>query len=164
MAVRREMPRNFVERSLERGRSILLLDGLDEVSSEKDYESICAKINDAKQMWPGCRIVVTCRKAGWRGSLHPDFRMFVALPFESQQQHEFVHRWYAAILRYKVYATARTAAEVAAHASREANRLIALLRARGTPPRGSQQPARLEPDLPCSSSEEGSPSWQGGAV
>jgi hypothetical protein len=106
----------------------LLLDGLDEVADEEAYNSVAAKINDLRQLWPEARAVVTCRKAGWRGGLHDAFRAFTVLPLDSQQQYDFTHKWYGAILGYVAYGAQRSREDIESRAGREANKLLSLIR------------------------------------
>lgn len=90
---RQKMPRGFIERCVEEGRAILLLDGLDEVANEDMYEDVVRKINDFRLSYPDNHIVVTCRIAGWHRGL-PDFALYRAMPLDSRQQHTFISRWY----------------------------------------------------------------------
>lgn len=90
---RKKMPKRFIERCVEEGRAILLLDGLDEVTNEDVYEDVVRKINDFLLSYPDNRIVVTCRIAGWHRGL-PDFALYRAMPLDRQQQHTFISRWY----------------------------------------------------------------------
>jgi len=126
--VRKKMSKNFILRCLNRGHAILLLDGLDEVANQEAYNSIIEKVNDFIQLYPKNKIIITCRKAGWRGGLHPAFQVFSALPLDSQQQYEFVHKWYAAILQYTAHGTPTTEDNLRKRAEREANQLLTLLR------------------------------------
>jgi uncharacterized protein YpiB (UPF0302 family) len=43
---RKKMPQAFIERCIRKGRAILLLDGLDEVTEEEMYIDVVRKIND----------------------------------------------------------------------------------------------------------------------
>lgn len=45
LAIRRRMPRQFIERCFKRKQALLLLDGLDEVADEQMYKSVTRKIN-----------------------------------------------------------------------------------------------------------------------
>ena len=127
-AVRKKMPKNFIGRCLDRKRAILLLDGLDEVADEAAYKSAVQKVNDFVQLYPGNKVIVTCRYAGWRGGLHRDFQVFTVLPLDSQQQQDFIHKWYAAIYQYTAYGTPQTKSNIQKHAEEEANELLSLLR------------------------------------
>jgi hypothetical protein len=62
-----------VERALRDGRLRLLLDGLDEVSRDRQ-ERVVTLIRDFARSHPGCQLVVTCRDAVYHGQLSPEFR------------------------------------------------------------------------------------------
>jgi predicted NACHT family NTPase len=125
-AVHEQMSKNFIRRSVERGRAMLLLDGLDEVASEDVYRTVIKKINDFIQLYQHNKVVVTCRKVGWKGGLDA-FQVFTALPLDAQQQHDFVHKWYAAILQYTQFGQSIEGSEKN-KAEQEANKLLDLLR------------------------------------
>lgn len=91
---RKKMPPGFIERCIEKGRALLLLDGLDEVTNEEMYADVVRKINDFYLSYPENRVVVTCRIAGWRSGLNGEFVLYHALPLDRQQQHDFIARWY----------------------------------------------------------------------
>ncbi len=126
--VRKKMPKNFIGRCIEHKRAILLLDGLDEVADEDTYKSAVQKVNDFVLLYPGNEVVVTCRYAGWRGGLRQDFQVFSVLPLDSQQQQDFIHKWYAAIFQYAAYGSPQAKSELQKHAEEEANELLSLLR------------------------------------
>jgi hypothetical protein len=125
-AVHEQMSKNFIRRSVERGRAVLLLDGLDEVTSEDVYRTVIKKVNDFIQRYKDNKVVVTCRKVGWKGGLD-FFQVFTALPLDAQQQHDFVHKWYAAILEYTQFGRSIGGSEKN-EAEQEANKLLGLLR------------------------------------
>lgn len=125
-AVHEQMSKNFIRRSVERGRAVLLLDGLDEVANEDAYRVVVKKVNDFIQLYEKNTVIVTCRKVGWRGGLD-SFQVFTALPLDAQQQQHFVHKWYAAILQYTQHERSIEASERKG-AEHEANNLLGLLR------------------------------------
>jgi NACHT domain len=91
---RKKMPQGFIESCVQKGRALLLLDGLDEVANEEMYADVVRKINDFYHSYPENRIVVTCRIAGWHSGLRGPFALYHALPLDRQQQHDFIARWY----------------------------------------------------------------------
>ncbi len=91
---RKKMPQGFIESCVQKGRALLLLDGLDEVANEEMYADVVRKINDFYHSYPENRIVITCRIAGWHSGLHGPFALYHALPLDRQQQHDFIARWY----------------------------------------------------------------------
>jgi len=82
----------FVERLLEKGRILLILDGLDEIPvSAQEYWRITVKHFEAQ--FPKVRIVITCRS----GSLAVDFSDFQhleVLPFSRSETKTFVESWF----------------------------------------------------------------------
>jgi predicted ATPase len=132
-----DCPPGFFRQSLERGRCLVLLDGLDEVASESQYRAVVAKINSLVTTYPQNRYVVTCRNAGWRG--WPG--SFIALEiqdFRPADVERFVQGWYRAVLSERVWRNfsgtkeGRQAALERARqeAQGEADKLIAILKER----------------------------------
>ncbi|MFG0320140.1 MAG: SUMF1/EgtB/PvdO family nonheme iron enzyme [Planctomycetota bacterium JB042] len=82
-----------------RGRVLWLLDGLDEVADETLRGRVSAWIRDALRERPDDRFLVTCRFAGWKGDavLGPSFLSVEVRPLDSEQQIEFVERWYRTV-------------------------------------------------------------------
>jgi formylglycine-generating enzyme required for sulfatase activity len=80
---------------------VWLLDGLDEVGVEDRRELIQPAIESLCDVYPRCRVIVTCRgysytlakqKLAQRGRRFEELRV---LPFEPEQMHQFVRRYYA---------------------------------------------------------------------
>jgi energy-coupling factor transporter ATP-binding protein EcfA2 len=67
--LRKKMPPTFIERCVRKGRAILLLDGLDEVTDEEMYADVVRKINYIQLSYPENSVVVTSRIARWRSAL-----------------------------------------------------------------------------------------------
>ncbi|HUN31865.1 MAG TPA: NACHT domain-containing protein [Trebonia sp.] len=65
-------PKSFVDRAVRDGRLRLLLDGLDEVSKDRQ-QRVVTMIRDFARSNPACQIVVTCRDAVYYGQLTPEF-------------------------------------------------------------------------------------------
>ena len=63
---------------------------------------------------------------GWKGGLD-DFQIYTALPLDAQQQYDFVHKWYAAILQYTQFGQS-IQGDQKNKAEQEANKLLDLLR------------------------------------
>ncbi|OQY27780.1 MAG: hypothetical protein B6I38_09800 [Anaerolineaceae bacterium 4572_5.1] len=59
-------PEDFFEQQLDKGRCLVLLDGLDEVIDQKERDQAASKINRLVRDYPRNRYIVTCRAAGWR--------------------------------------------------------------------------------------------------
>jgi formylglycine-generating enzyme required for sulfatase activity len=83
-------------RLLERGNLLLLLDGLDEVADTSQREQVARWIDRGLAAHPTCRLVVTCRFAGYTPEVRLSER-FLELhlrPLNAEQAERFVHRWY----------------------------------------------------------------------
>ncbi|MBM4467086.1 MAG: NACHT domain-containing protein, partial [Chloroflexi bacterium] len=99
------LPRYFAERGLpdlsplfteelERGRCLLLLDGLDEVIGEEMRLEVARRVRDLVGRYPGNRYVVTSRIAGYRpGLLSDNFAHFTILPFSDEEMEKFARQW-----------------------------------------------------------------------
>jgi len=92
--------RPFLERRLEEGSVLLLLDGLDEVTvgsqeeAETVYHHTANEINRLVTRYPKCPIVVTSRRAGWKGLLVPAFRIMTVLDFAWEDIQNFINNWF----------------------------------------------------------------------
>ena len=128
--IREKIPKDFLKRCVKRQEAVILLDGLDEVANDDAYRAVVEKINDFIQIFPHNTVLVTCRKAGWRGGIQPEPPVFFTLPLDFQQQYEFVHKWYAAILQYVAYDTGVERHELRRKAEREADHLLSFVRAK----------------------------------
>jgi hypothetical protein len=94
----------FGERLLERGRVLLLFDGLDEVVDPSQRVDIVHWVQQVADAYPTCVAVVTCRFAGYgRQSgtgrsrevrLGERFLELHVRPLERAQTEEFVRNWY----------------------------------------------------------------------
>ena len=93
----RECPNGYMQRQLERGRCILLLDGLDEVIDEGTHRLAAQKINRLVTDFPRNRFIVTCRIAGWQGLLD-DFRVLEAEDLNRREVRRFVFGWHRAVI------------------------------------------------------------------
>lgn len=93
-------PRPFLESRLEEGAVLLLLDGLDEVTvaslrdAEAIYRRAANEINRLATRYPRCPIVVTSRRAGWKGLLAPTFRTMTVLDFTWEDIQRFIDNWF----------------------------------------------------------------------
>jgi predicted NACHT family NTPase len=92
--------RPYLEQQLLDGTAALLLDGLDEVvggatqtEAQATYKQVADEINRLATRFSQTPIVITCRKAGWRGGLK-QFQTLEVLDFSWEQIQEFVNRWF----------------------------------------------------------------------
>lgn len=91
-------PEDFLKAELDRGRCLVLLDGLDEVVDERQRKLAADKINDLLRTYPNNRYLVTCRTAGWQeGLLTGDLARLYVRDFDDGDIDRFVHAWYRAV-------------------------------------------------------------------
>ncbi len=93
------MPRGFGARLLDRGRLLLLFDGLDEVSNIEQRAQVARWVEKAVMAWPSCTPVVTCRFAGYGedARLNPQFLELHLRPLTREQSESFIRNWYRAV-------------------------------------------------------------------
>ena len=84
---------NFVNRGLEQGSLILMMDGLDEVNSQ-ERNRVIQEIKDISRKYSKCRLIVTCRKAVYNGELNDivDQTLEIA-EFDDRQIRQFMSSW-----------------------------------------------------------------------
>ena len=90
--------KGFGARLLERGRLLLLLDGLDEVADTEARAKVARWIENVASR-PSCVAVVTCRFAGYGGDaqLGPEFLELHLRPLTREQSEAFIRNWYLAV-------------------------------------------------------------------
>ena len=92
--------RSFVEECLDDGSALLLLDGLDETSvgsaeqADEAYRHTVGEINKLSTRFPKAPVIVTSRRAGWRGQLSPTFSVAEVLDFSANDVRQFVENWF----------------------------------------------------------------------
>ncbi|RME37049.1 MAG: NACHT domain-containing protein, partial [Thermoflexia bacterium] len=79
---------------LKEGRAILLLDGLDEVTSAEERRMVAQAVEALAATYPRCRFVVTSRIAGYDAApLGGDFARLTIAPFEREDIQRFARQW-----------------------------------------------------------------------
>lgn len=94
--------KNYFIRALKRGRCVVLLDGLDEVPSEREFKSVARAIQSAVVTFGENQFIVTSRLAGWRGGIGSDFDVFYVNDLVDRQVNLFIDTWYASVERNSV--------------------------------------------------------------
>ncbi len=123
-------PGGWWERQLERGRCLVLLDGLDEVARADDRLAVAEWIGRQVASHPDNHFVVTSRSYDLLGPLAVQADVLVARPFTAKQVKLFLDRWYLAAERHATGASGRTAGRAVQLRAREsADRLNSLLQA-----------------------------------
>ena len=120
------LSKRFIDRLLERGRLLLLLDGLDEVVGPDDHRRVARSIADGHRALPDAYFVVSSRYAGYAGAarLGLDFLELHLRPSSGAEVEAFVRRWYELVER----ATSEDEAQAAFLARRRADALLTGLR------------------------------------
>ena len=113
-------PAGFGKRLLDRGRLLLLLDGLDEVADPAQRARVARWIDEALQVHRSCRFVVTCRFAGYteKARLCEQFLEMHLRPLSFDQVEAFVRNWYR-IVETGLSKDARQAEVIAAERSQD---------------------------------------------
>jgi hypothetical protein len=123
-------PGGWWERQLERGRCLVMLDGLDEVARADDRLAVAEWIGRQVASHPDNHFVVTSRSYDLLGPLAVQADVLVARPFTAKQVQLFLDRWYLAAERHATGASGRTAGRAVQLRAREsADRLNSLLQA-----------------------------------
>jgi hypothetical protein len=126
-----ERASDCLDRHLNDGTCILLLDGLDEVSTESEFRAVVRTIEGLTARYRKTQFVVSSRIAGWRTGVGPDFRTQYVNDFSSEQTDSFIDTWYTAVERNAVIGSLRDegAAERKARQRRAEERAGALKQA-----------------------------------
>ncbi|MGH3938165.1 MAG: SUMF1/EgtB/PvdO family nonheme iron enzyme [Pseudonocardiaceae bacterium] len=93
-------PDDFVQRLWQRGRIVLLLDGLDEVGQSADRTAVVDYLRGQAQglRKRGIKVVLSCRSAAYAEAvkLGPRFHFVEVLPLDAVRTEHFVQRWFDA--------------------------------------------------------------------
>ncbi|NEX14061.1 MAG: hypothetical protein C1941_05130, partial [Prosthecochloris sp.] len=112
---------------LDSGISLVLLDGLDEVSNPEQRKEICRWIKQAQGTFDKARFVVTSRPTGYRQddgiTLDFDHQRVAVKNFSHSQQIQFLNNWYRAALLHEIRPEDLSEGEWEAQQSGEAEKL-----------------------------------------
>ncbi|MCP4674236.1 MAG: SUMF1/EgtB/PvdO family nonheme iron enzyme [Deltaproteobacteria bacterium] len=91
-----DLPEDFGRRLIERGRLLLLLDGLDEVIDAGMRAEVSRWIESARVTAPDSCFAVTCRYAGYTGEVRLDeqFLEMHLRPLDEDQASTFIYKWF----------------------------------------------------------------------
>jgi formylglycine-generating enzyme required for sulfatase activity len=95
------LPGDFGQRLCERGKLLLLFDGLDEVASAKERAKVARFIEDIHASAPDSHVLVSCRYAGYTSevALAHQFVELHLRPLDDEQMRTFVRNWYVQVER-----------------------------------------------------------------
>jgi hypothetical protein len=121
-------PRGWWERQLDRGRCVVLLDGLDEIAQADQRLAVADWVQRKITTHPDDHFVVTSRSFGLPAPLTAQADVLVVRPFTAEQVQLFIDRWSLAAERHATGAAGRTARRAVRLRAREsAARLSSLL-------------------------------------
>jgi len=96
-ALRTECPAGFFRKALESGRCLVLLDGMDEVSSDAERAEAARQIDRLVAAFPANHYVVTSRPAGYEGVSLSGFAVLRVRDFTDEDVEAFARRWALAV-------------------------------------------------------------------
>lgn len=91
--------KNYFASQLKKGRCVVLLDGLDEVPSNQEFEATTRAIQSMVAFYPRNKYIITSRIAGWRTGAGPGFQVSYVDDLSDAQIETFVETWYEAVER-----------------------------------------------------------------
>lgn len=94
----RTYPSGFFEHYLNKGKCVLLFDGLDEVLNEDEHVAAARMVETTAAVFPKCRVLVNSRLAGWRNLLGSQFVRFVIRDLSKKEISGLVRQWYLAVI------------------------------------------------------------------
>jgi predicted NACHT family NTPase len=124
----KDLPTGFFEHWLERGRALILLDGLDEVVDEAQRRKVAEQIETFLHQYQHNPAVITSRPAGYRWDFFnlDEFPHYTLESFDDKQVAAFIDHWYDSRLKDdKAQADRRKADLQKAFARNERIRLLA---------------------------------------
>jgi HEAT repeat protein len=97
----KELPTGFFEHWLERGRALILLDGLDEVVDEAQRRKVAEQIETFLHQYQDNPAVITSRPAGYRWDFFnlDEFPHYTLESFDDKQVATFIDHWYDSRLK-----------------------------------------------------------------
>lgn len=82
----------FTKAALEKGKLLILLDGLDEVPQDQEDRAI-EQIRTLVDRYHQNRFIASCRVAAYKGGF-PRFKDVAMAPFRDDQIEQFIHNWF----------------------------------------------------------------------
>ncbi|MCC6499298.1 MAG: SUMF1/EgtB/PvdO family nonheme iron enzyme [Anaerolineales bacterium] len=92
-----EIHYGYFEKRLERGKCIVLFDGLDEVLDEKDKEHAVRQIQMFARKYADNWMIVTSRPMGWSKQFFPDFDEYDIQDLSDDAVRKFIGDWYRVV-------------------------------------------------------------------
>ncbi|MEW2356968.1 NACHT domain-containing protein [Spirillospora sp. NPDC029432] len=120
-----KVPASWLRGRLDRGRCVVLMDGLDEVADERDRKRVVAWVRRQAERYPSNTYVVTSRPHGYLTNPIPSTDVLQVQRFTGAQISLFLHHWYYAV---ECRAQDRTGKQVRAAADGKTRDLVRRLR------------------------------------
>lgn len=120
-------PPGWLEQQLDRGRCLVLLDGLDEVANQDERHAVSRWVERQIASYDRNDFVLTSRPHGYAGAPVSGARVLAVQRLTEEQIHTFVHRWYRTTVRQH---RDEKDAELAERVRAQADDLLARLRDR----------------------------------
>ncbi len=89
-------PQGWFEEYLDRGKCLIMLDGLDEVANAEDRHKVVAWVDLQMRVYGDCPFILTSRPHGYRSNPLSGVLQLVVRPFNREQVERFVNNWYLA--------------------------------------------------------------------
>ncbi len=90
------IPKAWIERQLDKGRCLILLDGLDEVADPLQRRQVVSWVESQLATYPTTPTILTSRPFGYRNNPVEGVHLLEVLPFTWDQVKRFVSHWYLA--------------------------------------------------------------------
>lgn len=122
----KQPPHNWFENKLRRRKSIVLLDGLDEVVDLNRRKTISKWVDEQIIAYPHCRFILTSRRQGYLDAPLTGADVFEVQPLNAGQVRAFIQNW--CLVCGNKSSSGGSTADVRQKASEDANNLLLLLR------------------------------------
>lgn len=122
-------PPNWFRKELKKGRMMVLLDGLDEVSNVNEREKVAAWVDAQIENYPKCYFILTARPQGYRDAPLQRANVLKVQPLNPTQVSRFIQNWHLAT---KIVTTGKNDRGVRQDAKRDAQDLLQRLWERST--------------------------------
>ena len=127
--IAKDCPIGFFEKRLEAGECILLLDGMDEVTTEQERRQVAEQIEDFVNSYPDNFYIITSRPAGYSSAPISGCTDLEICDFNDEDVENFARQWCIAV-EFAVRGAEQDISETIARkkAEREAEELITAIR------------------------------------
>lgn len=93
---KKEVPEGWVRHFLDKGKYLVLLDGLDEVADKVQRQKVVAWVERQMKAYPMCQFIVTSRPHGYQSNPIVGVTTLEIRPYDNRQQAQFIRKWYLA--------------------------------------------------------------------